>query len=433
MKKVMCVSVRVFLFVITFWGSQTTFAGQIAFVSDRDLNEEIYLMNEDGSNQIRLTNDIGVDAWPVFSPDGRTIAFVSNRSGSYRIYTMRLDGSDLHEVPNSECCPGYTRYCLSHAWSPDGQKLLFKPTCYSLATINLDGSSVTILPNLAGGVDGHDFFHGVEWGPTMDDIYFNAHPRSWGYDQHIYHYSISGANWTQITQESQPLTSQAPKVSTKTLHIVFNRQEGWQGPSNIFTMDLNGGNILKLTFEESSTIFNWTPDWADDGNSIIFSSNRPGTSPQTRQIWIMDSTGANLQMLPGEGNNYAPSWTSVSPIQLVEIDIKPGSYPNAINLGSQGLVPVAILSSEQFDANSVDPDTVELAGADVEVRGKSNRFMAHQEDVDGDGLLDLVVQVATANLDPTSLQDGYAVLTGKTFDGQDIEGQDEITIVPAEK
>jgi hypothetical protein len=137
-------------------------------------------------------------------------------------------------------------------------------------------------------------------------------------------------------------------------------------------------------------------------------------------------------MLPGEGNNYAPSWTSVSPIQLVEIDIKPGSYPNAINLGSQGLVPVAILSSEQFDANSVDPDTVELAGADVEVRGKSNRFMAHQEDVDGDGLLDLVVQVATANLDPTSLQDGYAVLTGKTFDGQDIEGQDEITIVPAE-
>jgi len=58
----------------------------------------------------------------------------------------------------------------------------------------------------------------------------------------------------------------------------------------------------------------------------------------------------------------------------VDIDIKPGSYPNAINLGSHGLIPVAILSSEDFDAKTVDPDTVELAGANIEVKvkGKSN-------------------------------------------------------------
>ena len=57
---------------------------------------------------------------------------------------------------------------------------------------------------------------------------------------------------------------------------------------------------------------------------------------------------------------------------------------------------------------AVDPDTVELAGAGVEVRGKSNKYMAHEEDVDGDELVDLVVQVATENLDPGSFQDGYA-------------------------
>ena len=117
----------------------------------------------------------------------------------------------------------------------------------------------------------------------------------------------------------------------------------------------------------------------------------------------------------------------------VSIDIKPGSYPNAINLGSHGLIPVAILSDEQFDATTVDPDTVELAGAGVEVRGKGNKYMAHEEDVDGDGLVDLVVQVATENLAPGSFQDGYAILTGETFDGQLIEGMDEITIVPPEQ
>jgi hypothetical protein len=80
----------------------------------------------------------------------------------------------------------------------------------------------------------------------------------------------------------------------------------------------------------------------------------------------------------------------------------------------------------------VDPETVELAGSGVAVRGKSNKYMAHQEDVDGDGRLDLVVQVATENLIPGDFQDGYAILTGETFDGYLFQGQDEITIVPPE-
>lgn len=116
----------------------------------------------------------------------------------------------------------------------------------------------------------------------------------------------------------------------------------------------------------------------------------------------------------------------------VAIDIKPGSYPNAINLGSYGLVPVAILSSEDFDATTIDPNTIELALATVAVRGKSNKFMAHQEDVNGDGLVDLLLQVANKDLVPNSFQDGYAVLTGETYDGVSIKGEDEITIVPPE-
>ncbi|HUU98732.1 MAG TPA: hypothetical protein VM487_23620 [Phycisphaerae bacterium] len=114
----------------------------------------------------------------------------------------------------------------------------------------------------------------------------------------------------------------------------------------------------------------------------------------------------------------------------VEIDIKPGSYPNSINLGSHGLVPAAILSSDSFDATAVDPASVTLAGAGAAVRGNGNRYMAHEEDVDGDGLTDLVIQVETENFDPDEFQDGYAILAGETFDGVLFEGFDEIRIVP---
>jgi len=116
----------------------------------------------------------------------------------------------------------------------------------------------------------------------------------------------------------------------------------------------------------------------------------------------------------------------------IDIDIKPGSYPNCINLGSNGVVPVAILSTEDFDATTVYPATVELAGAGVALRGKADKYMAHLEDVNADGLLDLVVQVVTENLDPGMFQDGDAILTAKTCDGQVLEGSDEITIVPPE-
>jgi len=116
----------------------------------------------------------------------------------------------------------------------------------------------------------------------------------------------------------------------------------------------------------------------------------------------------------------------------IEIDIKPGSYPNAVNLGSHGVIPVAILSTADFDATSVDPATIELAGSGVAVRGKGNKFMSYEEDVDSDGLLDLVCQIETENLQEGSFQDGYAELTGETFAGVPILGWDEITIVPKE-
>jgi hypothetical protein len=121
------------------------------------------------------------------------------------------------------------------------------------------------------------------------------------------------------------------------------------------------------------------------------------------------------------------------PIYYVDIDIKPGSYPNAINLGSNGVIPVAILSSDTFDATTVNPETVSLAGlAGVAVRGKGSKLLASEEDVNGDGLPDLIVKIDTENLAPGDLQSGSVLVTGTTFEGQDVEGQDDIVIVPPE-
>lgn len=132
-----------------------------------------------------------------------------------------------------------------------------------------------------------------------------------------------------------------------------------------------------------------------------------------------------------EGETASPFHTtfiSCPGILLVTIDIKPGSDPNCFNNDGHGVIPVAIFSSADFDATQVDPSTVFLDGQGVRVVGKGNT-QAHIEDVNGDGLVDLVVQIE--DTDGTYEEgDTIATLTGETFDGTQVQGTDTICIVP---
>jgi TolB protein len=75
---------------------------QIAFMSARDNNTEIYVMNADGSNLRRLTNHPAADSTPTWSPSGDRIAFTSDRTGTPQIYVMGADGSNVERITFDE-------------------------------------------------------------------------------------------------------------------------------------------------------------------------------------------------------------------------------------------------------------------------------------------------------------------------------------------
>ena len=171
-------------------------------------------------------------------------------------------------------------------------------------------------------------------------------------------------------------------------------------------------NTLGYTFHGDS-VYNLSFTFAHSGGDLVVDFSASGLQDIGDESWGLDNVLVEVE-------------------KKVDINIKPGSDPNPVNPDSKGLTPVAILSSPEFDATTVDPSTVELAGAPVAVRGK-NKLMAHEEDVNGDGLPDLVVHVETQDLD---LPDGGTVelmLTGTTFGGEDIVGYDVVVIVPQEK
>lgn len=136
------------------------------------------------------------------------------------------------------------------------------------------------------------------------------------------------------------------------------------------------------------------------------------------------------KMANGQYNFEGISYTFTMPVLSVAVDIKPGDYPNAIHLvESGGTVPVAILSTTAFDASLIDPVTVTVAGAPVKLK-PNGRPMSSLEDVNGDGLLDLIVHVWTEALQLTNI-DSEAQVQGKTFDREwMIRGSDSIVVVP---
>lgn len=152
-----------------------------------------------------------------------------------------------------------------------------------------------------------------------------------------------------------------------------------------------------------------------------------GTGPASVAVGDLNRDGA-LDLAVANGNSGSVSILLQTSFISVGIDIKPGSFPNSINLGSGGTVPVAILSTSTFDARTVDPLTVTLASAPVALRGKGTPT-ASAQDVNADGLLDLVVHVSTEALQ-LSETDTEAVLEGSTFNGIRIRGVDTVRVVP---
>ncbi|MDE0689555.1 MAG: hypothetical protein OXI61_15415 [Candidatus Poribacteria bacterium] len=93
------------LLIINVWGS-----GKISFTSDSTGNLDIYIIDIDGKNLVNLTNHPSDDFSPTWSPDGRAFAYVSNRDGNPEIYVMNTDAGQICEEPDG---------------SPDGQGIAY--------------------------------------------------------------------------------------------------------------------------------------------------------------------------------------------------------------------------------------------------------------------------------------------------------------------
>ena len=271
--------------IITADPTVTATEGKIAFVSNRDGDREIYVMDTDGMNQINLTNNPDWDEQPSWSPDGKKIAFVSNRDGNSEIYVMEANGANPVRLTNN------FGEDYEPSWSLDGRRIAF--------VSNRDGNSEIYVMeangrNQTNRTNNPNNDWNPAWSPDSSKIAFVSNRDT---DWEIYVMDANGRNQINLTNNSN--TDYQPSWSPDGRKIALNRDAG----GLIYVMDANGATPIRLTDNPRG---DYEPSWSPDGRKIAFMSNRDGNS----EIYVMDANGGNqINLTNNPSEDYEPSWS----------------------------------------------------------------------------------------------------------------------------
>lgn len=270
---------------------------QIAFNSSRDGNDEIYLMNSDGTGLVNLTNHPSFDAQPTWSPDGSKIAFTSARDGNQDIYVMNANGTGLVNLTRSP------RHEYMPSWSPDGSRIAFVrdvgfPMILEIAIMNADGSGPTNISN------NPDWVLRPAWSPNGTRLAFASDRdfESSGFMElafEIYVTNTDGTNPVNLTN-TDDAEDGFPAWSPDGSKIAFHSDR--MGTWNIFVVNPDGSGVINLTDRAGS---NYLPAWSPDGSRIAFESTRHGNS----EVYVMKADGSSVvRLTDAPGIDSFPAW-----------------------------------------------------------------------------------------------------------------------------
>jgi Tol biopolymer transport system component len=301
---------------------------RIAFMSDRDDNWEIYMMDRDGNNVVNITNSPSSrDGLPIHAPGQNRLIFASDVDGpGLDVWSIGLDGEDptnITQNPDSNQLPV--------SWSPDGQHIVFASDQSGVPEIILSeiGGAGTI--NLSQRDQAQSF---DDWSATTDQFILTTVGEL---APSLVVTGLAGDTKQVLTDGSYPAA--AGQWSPDGQKIAYMAIMPESTTIDVFVMDAAGGEPLNLTQSASNDRF---PQWSPDGSKIAFVSDRDGNS----EIYVMNADGSsptNLTNSPGDDSiqgdfSWSPDGAQIlfhtdrdNNIEVYVIDADGGNQVNLTN------------------------------------------------------------------------------------------------------
>ena len=271
-----------------FTGERGPFDSQIAFLSTRGGRfKDVYVMDANGDNVRRVTNDNTLNLSPAWAPDAHALILTSYLNGNPDLFSVALPAGRLTKL---SALHGLN---LGGHWSPDGRRIA--------VTVEYDGNPEIALLNPDGSLLRRLTDHWAvdvspSWSPDGQQIAFCS-DRS-GAPQ-IYIMDANGGGVRRLTTTGSYNTS--PSWAPKGDRIAYASRLG--GHFQIFTVKTDGSDVHQVTESAGS---NEDASWAPDGRYLVFSSTRRGAA----KLYLSDAAGANqVELTTGNGGDTSPAWS----------------------------------------------------------------------------------------------------------------------------
>ena len=271
-------------------------AEKIAFSSNRRGSWDIYIMDTDGSDQVRLTQNPADDHSPVWSPTGEHILFVSDRGGVDDLYVMGADGRHVRRVFRKSARR------IEPAWSPNGERIAFHAQLpqWSIQTATIHGADVkqVALADPRGG--------NPSWSPDGSEIAFVGDINS---ARRIRIVTLdSGDVRTFLPNESSWMYS--PAWSPEGDRLAFSWYKWGVGVDKqaLFVANRDGGNLKQIGKSAPGT---HSPSWSPEGDKLVYAER---ANDNSQQIVVVDVHNGRKKEVTHRGSNIAAAW--LNPIRL---------------------------------------------------------------------------------------------------------------------
>ena len=296
---------------------------------------DIWIVNEDGKNPLRLTDNKARDVLPRFSPDGASIAFSSNRAGNYDVYVMPAAGGPPRQLTF------HSDDDMVVGWTPDGSKIIFTsergdgafPEVRTLYEVPAGGGMEQPLKT--------DWGAWASYSPDGSKLAFTRHPSEWNrqhyrgsYAADLWVEDVKAQTFTKLGDQDYKgnylwpmfghngeiyyVADELPaEASGNAKDIKFGGPEVMQSVNNIWKIPEKGGKPVQVTHHTDGNLY--YPSMSADGKTIVYEDNfglwkldvSSGKSTEIHVDIKADLKDNNLQLVTfnneADGFNVSPS------------------------------------------------------------------------------------------------------------------------------